>query len=32
MLVGVEIAAVVGIVVLVVVLGRRLKTAVNRRK
>ena len=29
---GVETAAVVGIVVLVVVLGRRLKTAVNRRK
>jgi hypothetical protein len=31
-LVGVETAAVVGIVVLVVVLGRRLRTAVNRRK
>jgi len=31
-LVGVETAAVVGIVVLVVVLGRRLRTAANRRK
>jgi len=31
-LVGVETTAVVGIVVLVVVLGRRLRTAVNRRK
>lgn len=31
-LVGVETAAVVGIVVLVVVLGRRLRTAVSRRK
>ena len=30
-LAGVETVAVVGIVVLVVVLGRRLKTAVNRR-
>lgn len=30
-LVGVETAAVVGMVVLVVVLGRRLRTAVNRR-
>ena len=31
-LVGVETVAVVGIVVLVVVLGRRFRTAVNRRK